>query len=56
MLALLLPRYYLGLLFRDSLSIVILADLGSRVCGDFGTKADDSDFERNFDRLPFTLL
>ena len=27
----------LGLLLRDSLSIAILADLGSRACGDFGT-------------------
>ena len=32
----LLPRCYLGLLLRDSLSIAILADLGSRACGDFG--------------------
>ena len=33
----LLPRCDLGLLLRDSLSIAILADLGSRACGDFGT-------------------
>ena len=33
----LLPRCDLGLLLRDSMSIAILADLGSRVCGDFGT-------------------
>ena len=33
----LLPRCDLSLLFRDSLSIAILADLGSRACGDFGT-------------------
>ena len=33
----LLPRCDLGLLLRDSLSITILADLGSRACGDFGT-------------------
>ena len=33
----LLPRCDLGLLLRDSLSIAILADLGSRVCGVFGT-------------------
>ena len=32
----LIPRCDLGLLFRDSLSIAILADLGSRACGDFG--------------------
>ena len=32
----LLPRCNLGLLLRDSLSIAILADLGSRVCGGFG--------------------
>ena len=41
----LLPRCDLGLLLRDSLSIAILADLGSRVCGDFGTYADVSNFE-----------
>ena len=35
--ALLLPRCDPGLLLRDSLSIAILADLGSRACGDFGT-------------------
>ena len=33
----LLPRCDLGLLLRDILSIAILADLGSRACGDFGT-------------------
>ena len=33
----LLPRCDLGLLLRDSLSIAILADLGLRACGDFGT-------------------
>ena len=33
----LLPRCDLGLLRRDSLSIAILADLGSTACGDFGT-------------------
>ena len=33
----LLPCCDLGLLLRDSLSIAILADLGSRACGDFGT-------------------
>jgi len=33
----LLPRCYLGLLLRDSLSIAILADLGLRACGDFET-------------------
>ena len=32
----LLPRCNLGLLLRDSLSIAILADRGSRACGDFG--------------------
>ena len=36
-LSLLLSRCDSGLLLRDSLSIAILADLGSRVCGDFGT-------------------
>ena len=35
-LALLLPRCDPGLLLRDSLSIAILANLGSRACGDFG--------------------
>ena len=33
----LLLRCDLGLLLRDSLSIAILADLGSRACGDFGS-------------------
>ena len=33
----LLPRCDLSLLLRDSLSIAILADLGSSACGDFGT-------------------
>ena len=36
-LSLLLPLCDPGLLLRDSLSIAILADLGSRACGDFGT-------------------
>jgi len=36
-LSLLLPLCDLGLLLRDSLSIAILADLGWRACGDFGT-------------------
>ena len=36
-LSLLLPLCDPGLLVRDSLFIAILADLGSRVCGGFGT-------------------
>ena len=43
----LLPRCYLGLLLRDNLSIAILTDLGSRVCGVFGIYADGSNFEKN---------
>ena len=35
-LSLLLPLCDPGLLLRDSLFIAILADLGSRACGDFG--------------------
>ena len=44
-LSLLLPRCDLGLLLRDNLFIAILAELGSRACGDFGTYADVSNFE-----------
>ena len=44
----LLPRCDLGFLLRDSLSIVILADLGSMICSDFGTLADVSNFEEIF--------